>query len=83
MSRPDPRTEPAEYARFISDCYLQHTATFSAGRMSEPVYRATLYALGWRGQDIDTEVALNRPDPKPVQLPKYKVVGGKVVQAGK
>lgn len=80
MARPDPRVEPREYATFVSDCYRQHSVTYREGRMTEAVYRATLYALGWRGDDITTEVNLNAPDPKPPIVEKYKVVGGKVVQ---
>ena len=40
------------------------TAEFKAGEMSEEVYRACLYALGMRGQDITTEVHLNWPEKK-------------------
>ena len=40
------------------------TAEFKAGEMSEEVYRACLFALGMRGQDITTEVRLNWPEKK-------------------
>ena len=40
------------------------TAEFKAREISEEVYRASLFALGMRGQDITTEVNLNWPDKK-------------------
>ena len=40
------------------------TAEFKAGEMTEAVYRACLYALGMRGEDISTEVRLNWPEKK-------------------
>lgn len=78
--RPDPRFEPSEYAEFVADAYRRHSAAYHTRVMSEAVYRASLYALGWRGQDIDMEISLNAPEPVPVREPKYTVVGGKVVQ---
>lgn len=73
--RPDPRTEPAEYAQYVADSYMRHTAAYRSGTMSEAVYRASLYALGWRGQDIDIECRLNAPEPKPPVREKYRSCG--------
>lgn len=80
MTRPDPRFEPREFAEFVADSYKRHSAAYRAGKMSEPVYRASLYALGWRGHDIGVECRLNAPEPQAPPRDKYKIVGGKVVE---
>lgn len=41
------------------------TDEFKSGEITEVVYRASLFALGYRGEDINTEVRLNQP-PAPV-----------------
>lgn len=64
MVRPDPRTEPVEFAQFVVDSYRAHSTAYRTGRMTEAVYRASLHALGWRGRDINTECALNAPETK-------------------
>lgn len=64
MVRPDPRTEPVEFAQYVVDSYRAHSTAYRGGWMTEAVYRASLYALRWRGRDIDTEVALNAPEKK-------------------
>ena len=51
-----------------------HTRT-----ISEPVYRASLFAKGLRGEAITTEVRLHFPKPRPVYKEKYRLEGGKVV----
>lgn len=78
--RPDPRTEPREYAQYVADRYRVHSASYRSRDMSVHVYRASLYALGWRGQDIETEVSLNAPEPLPPPKQRYRIVGGAVVQ---
>lgn len=39
-------------------------AEFKAGEISESVFRASLFALGMRGEAIRTEVWLNWPEKK-------------------
>jgi len=41
------------------------SAEFKAGEMTEPVYRASLFVLGFRGDDISMEVRRNWPEKKP------------------
>ncbi len=40
------------------------SAEFKAGEMTEAVYRASLFALGFRGDDISMEVRRNWPEKK-------------------
>ncbi len=44
--------------------YQARTDEFKAGVISEEVYRASLFALGFRGEDISTEVRLNWVEKK-------------------
>lgn len=62
MVRPDSRSDPVEFAAYVAAAYRRHSAAYRAGTMSEAVYRASLYALGWRGDDIRVECHLNAPE---------------------
>lgn len=37
---------------------------FNAGEITEPVYRATLFGLGYRGAEIHAEVVQHSPTPR-------------------
>lgn len=52
----------------IIERYEARTREFKVGDITEAVYRANLFALGYRGKDIDTEVRLNRP---PAAVPAW------------
>lgn len=39
-------------------------AEFKTGQITEPVFRASLFALRYRGDDIDFAVNANRPESK-------------------
>ncbi len=54
------RTDP-ERPRLIDDRIVTANCRFARGEMTEAVYRATLYGAGKRGDEIETEVRLNRP----------------------
>lgn len=58
------RRDP-ERPRDIADRAQGYHAAFEAGRMSPSVYRAWLYTLGFRGREIETEVALHYPTKGP------------------
>jgi len=40
--------------------YESYAGWFAAGEISADVFRAGLYALGFRGQEIETEIALHQ-----------------------
>jgi hypothetical protein len=44
--------------------YEARTAEYKAGEISEAVYGAYLYGLGYRGSALRSEVNLNRPEKK-------------------
>ena len=52
----DPETKEFRHQRYLNACDL-----FGAGVMTESTFRATLYQLGFRGQEISSEVNLHRP----------------------
>jgi hypothetical protein len=62
VARPDPRTEPVDFAAHVASEYTRWSAEYRAGRVTRAVYAATLHCLGWRGADIATELALNAPN---------------------
>ena len=57
-------------ARYNEACRL-----FTAGQMSEAVFGATLFGLGWRGQELRSEINLHEP-PRPPALAPQKFVSG-------
>lgn len=44
--------------------YQARTDEYRSGVISEEVYRASLFVLGYRGEDISMEVRLNWPEKK-------------------
>lgn len=62
--------------------YAARTDEFKSGVISEALYRASLFGLGYRGEDIEMEVRANRPAPA---VPEYvhviaRAVAVKVMQ---
>lgn len=53
------RTDP-DLWRDLRDRKAALDEEFRLGLLREPVYRAKLFGLGFRGQEIDIEVRLNR-----------------------
>lgn len=47
----------------VIERYEARTDEFKSGEITEIVYRASLFALGYRGEDINIEVRLNQPAP--------------------
>lgn len=62
--RPDRRSDPVAFHAYVAGEYKHWSDQYANGHITEAVYRATLHALGWRGQDITTEVNLNAPKVK-------------------
>ncbi len=63
------RTDPER--RFsIEERIATATSQFERGAITEAVFRASLFAAGKRGQDIETEVRLNRPFRSLVEVSK-------------
>lgn len=54
------RTDPERW-RFIEEKIGGAHEQFGRGEITEAVYRASLYALGQRGEEIDINVRLHRP----------------------
>jgi len=46
---------------FVQQRYKNACELFATGAMSEDVFKATLYQLGFRGQAIASETNLHRP----------------------
>lgn len=59
FERTDPQTSEIWRARYDEAC-----RQFTAREISEDVYRATIYGLGFRGQAIESEINLHYP-PSP------------------
>lgn len=53
----DPDTSSERY----NSRYEQYCADFQHRRISQDVFRAHLYSMGFRGQDIENEVSLHWP----------------------
>ena len=57
----------------IKERYEARCAEFKTGEISEAVFAASLFALGYRGQAIRTEVKLNWPDENVRSRPKHLI----------
>lgn len=54
------RFDPENAAERFRWRYSEACRLFKAGEMTVDVFRATLFGLGYRGQEIESEVNLNR-----------------------
>ena len=54
------RFDPENAADRFRWRYVEACRLFIAGEMSVDVFRATLFGLGYRGQEIESEVSLRR-----------------------
>lgn len=61
MSRMDRGINPQDAAETFRWRYNEACRAFKAGEMTEAVFRATLFGLGYRGGEISSEVNLNWP----------------------
>ena len=59
VTRPDPRSEPREYAEYLVDSYTRLSRAYSSGAISEATYRLSLRCLHWCDRDIDVECRMN------------------------
>lgn len=57
MNRIDPESKEFVRQRYQNACEL-----FEREEMTPDVFRATLYQLGYRGREIESEVALHEPE---------------------
>lgn len=55
------RTDPVEAAEIWKARYVEACRAFKARELSEPIFRADLYVLGFRGHAIESEINLNYP----------------------
>lgn len=48
----------------LQERYRARVDEFKSRQISAEVFRASLYALGFRGQELSAEVDLNKPEDK-------------------